>query len=300
VPNRLSVRGKGGSVADRIALDPASSILDLHAHRLVILIHGFDNSPAKAGESYAALKAQLMAQLPPGGASRIGAVWEFYWPSDQAHWPLKRFIRSYRRSLGLVETVGSRLAKFLLLHRRQQICLVGHSMGCRVALEALKNVYQVQGGEGAQDHLRTVVLLAAAVPVRQCSRTSAANRYGSRLSAWADHVIHSRNDRVLHYLFPLGQPNQVGEIGPAVGFVGGPLGRWTSSEPLPLRRTRRDLLALGHGQYWRSSEVARQIIGMLGLRAVRPIATRGLPSVALPEEAQAKNEVAGHALPSRT
>lgn len=295
--NTLSVREgpRGGSVAPSV-VEQTPSPLALSG-RLVILIHGFDNSPAKAASSYRAMKAALTWQLPAGRVRGLGAVWEFFWPSDQSHWPLKRFIKSYRSSLGMAEQVGARLGEFLKRHHTQQICLIGHSMGCRVALEALKFLDAELEGDTSGAYRRRVILLAAAVPVRQCTPGSASNRFGARRAAAYDHVLHSRNDRVLHYLFPLGQPDEIAELGPAVGFSGAPAARWTSSYAFSFGRTRGDRFGLGRGQYWSNGAVAKQITTLLGLKSGRFLTRQYLPDVVLPAAVQEDSSLPSSALP---
>jgi hypothetical protein len=57
---------------------------------------------------------QLHKNLPPGGVTRLGPIWEFHWPGDQARGSLPvAMIKGYKKSLGEVEKVGELLAQFL-------------------------------------------------------------------------------------------------------------------------------------------------------------------------------------------
>jgi ribosome modulation factor len=113
----------------------------------------------------------------------------------------------------------------------------------------------------------TAFLLAAAVPEVMCREPS--GTFGSSHADWTERVIWSRNDRILQYLFPRGQPRDALEHGFAGGYTGGLTGRWKSSSPLPLNRTRQDPLRSGHSQYLESREVARRITVLLGLVDLR-------------------------------
>ena len=80
----------------------------------MILVHGFNNSAAEASTSYGSMIDQLHGGLAPGGASRLGSIWEFHWPGDQARRSLPvAMIKGYQNSLAEVESVGELLAGFL-------------------------------------------------------------------------------------------------------------------------------------------------------------------------------------------
>jgi pimeloyl-ACP methyl ester carboxylesterase len=294
----VRVQPKGGPVAARVGIDPLSSPQELNAARVVLLIHGFNNSAERAERSYQAVEAHLRSQLCRYGMDRLVAVWQFYWPGDQGgHLPGIGKIWGYRESLDNALETGHLLASFLEDHRHRQICVVGHSMGCRVTLEMLRTLDELpslrrwSGGN-------TVFLLAAAVPETMCCELLGTYRH--RHSEWSERVIWSRNDRILHYLFPLGQPREALEGGPAVGYTGGPTGRWESSSPLSLYRTRADPFRLGHSQYWGSKEVARRIATLLGLLNVRFLPAAEIPATTLDEERLEDRPLIRRELPRRT
>jgi hypothetical protein len=273
-PNTLSVRTqpKGGPVAAQVRWD--GSAADLNAPRLVILVHGFNNSAAEASTSYGSMIDQLHGGLAPGGASRLGSIWEFHWPGDQARRSLPvAMIKGYQNSLAEVESVGELLAGFLAGQpRRQVVSIVAHSMGCRVTLEVLKRA-RAYGSFDAYPgaRIRGIFLLAAAVPVRLCRSNDPPPAYSTALVGCAERILYSRSDWVLRVAFRAGQPLAAGERGPAVGLTGGPTLRWRSGSP-----TR-----LGHGDYWGSARVATEITFRLGIRATRTTAIERLPEARL-------------------
>ena len=302
MPNRISTRTRerGGAVANHVWVEPMSSFADLTAPRILIMIHGFSNHPEDARESYEMMEARLRRQLPVGTTGRLGAIWQFYWPGDHTQAPWRQ-IGAYRHSLADAKKSGRLLARFLLERPRQQVCLVGHSMGCRVTLETLRTLRRARSLLRSADDAvpsRVAFLMAAAVPVRLCRE--ARHPYGNPLANCAERVLWSHEDRVLRLLFRVGQPRDSRESGRAVGLTGGPPGRWTSSDPLPFRRTLRTALATGHSHYWGSSEVARRLAIHLGLRHTRVIPAPATPSASLPHATPASRRPRIRRLPDRT
>jgi pimeloyl-ACP methyl ester carboxylesterase len=290
--NTLSVRTrpKRGSIAGRVQWD--GSAVDLFATRLVILVHGFNNSTSEATESYGSMIGQLHRNLPAGGLTRLGPIWEFHWPGDQASRSLPvAMIKGYKKSLAEVERVGELLAQFLARRPRwQRVSIVAHSMGCRVTLEALKHA-RVYAGSGTYPgaRIRGILLLAAAVPVRQCRLDEPALHYATPLSGCAERVLYSRSDLVLRCAFPLGQPLRSPERGPAVGLTGDPALRWRSRSPT----------GLGHGDYWKSPRVATEIAVRLGIRAIQSAPIEPLPETRLAGHWIGVKKLMGRGLPKR-
>jgi pimeloyl-ACP methyl ester carboxylesterase len=290
--NTLSVRTRpeGGPVASQVRRD--GSHQDLKAPRLVILVHGFNNSAAEASTSYGSMIDQLHRGLPAGGVTRLGPIWEFHWPGDQARRSLPlAMIKGYQNSLAEVETVGQLLADFLAGQpRRQRVYIVAHSMGCRITLEVLKRARD----SGAFDayrgaRIRGAFLLAAAVPVGLCRSDDPPPAYSTALLGCAERILYSRSDWVLRFSFRAGQPLTPGERGPAVGLTGGPTLRWRSGVP-----TR-----LGHGDYWGSAQIATEITARLGIRATRTTAMEPLPEARLPKLWVDAKKLVGRGLPRR-
>jgi hypothetical protein len=270
--NTLSVRRQGAAVGNRVREDPANAQQARDAPRLLILIHGYQNSEEKAAGSFGAFLAAMWSVLPQG-LGPLGAVWEFHWPGDHPFGPLS--VATYGTRVPVAIAAGNRLAQRWLARRQpeQKVVIVAHSLGCRVALEAIEWIREQDEYGAAADPpngyrgatVEAVFLLAAAVPVHLCDPDDD----GYLEQPWRDskeHAFHSRHDRALGKIFNAGEW-VANEHGPAVGLAGAPAGRWSSSTPMP---------HLGHGDYWSSKDVAEKIGALLGL-IPRPLGRRELP-----------------------
>lgn len=273
IRNRLYVRRQGAVVGDRIDDPTTNSEQDRAAKRLVILIHGYQNSEQKAAASFGDFVAGIATVL-EDRLDGFGAIWEFHWPGDHPFAPLS--VATYGARVGVAVAAGERLARWWLARRQpdQQVVIVAHSLGCRVALEAI-NWIRAEDELRAQDtppasyrgaSAQAVFLLAAAVPVHLCDPAA----QGYLEAPWRgcrEHVFHSRRDRVLRHAFGLGEW-VANERGPAVGLDGAPAHRWSSTQPT----------GLGHGDYWGSADVAAAVAALLGLATRRDPAFRPLPA----------------------
>jgi Alpha/beta hydrolase of unknown function (DUF900) len=255
VANALSVRPR------RLSETPVSnevyvldgSVRDLNsARRLVILIHGYNNSETQAGTSFDAFRESLRDAIPRH------ELWEFHWPGD--HPKRLTALLTYPGRAAVAPEVGARLGSFVRKHPSGSIAIVAHSLGCRVALETARAIGSAESG------LREVFLLAAAVPVPLCA--TPLGRFPRPLPSSREHVFFSRRDRALGRAFERGQEaiNEY-ERGPAVGRTGDPgPSRWTA----PLNTNLR------HRQYWASQKVADEIMQRLGIPTVRRLSGRYL------------------------
>jgi esterase/lipase superfamily enzyme len=249
------------------------SRLDLKADRLLILVHGYQNAPSKAREAFETFRRNLRAAV--GTTRPYGAVWGFLWPGDDSNTLIS--IASYAVRVEPAQTAGVRLAEFLrTLESSQRVRLVGHSLGCRVVLETLRELDRLQADAGAQ--VDEIFLLAAAVPEPMCRH---ADGYPPPNSSRREHVFYSARDTVLRWGFRRGQRGaHQNERGEAVGLRGLPDGRW---------QTPRTDTRLRHGQYWRSrvvaAAVADRLTGLTRLPSERARAEAAITDVrrALPE-----------------
>jgi pimeloyl-ACP methyl ester carboxylesterase len=223
---------------------------DLAAERLIVLIHGYNNSVPKAQGSYAAFQNRLRKAIGAWGYVGLGKVWEFHWPGDHPNQVVST--ASYAARIGDARDAGRLLGIFLAqLRPSQAVWLIAHSLGCRVALHTVKTVRDL-GAAYAGARIEQVFLLAAAVPVRYCT---AGRAYPSPVAPGsAEHAFYSSNDEALGWKFNQGQA-MYGEPGDAVGLSGRPDGRW---EPPPFRT------GLKHGEYWRSELVAEELCRRTG------------------------------------
>jgi pimeloyl-ACP methyl ester carboxylesterase len=283
MPNSLSVRSQvpGMVAGEVVAVD--GSPQDRSAPRLTILIHGYQNSEERAQQSYEAFEGALDR----AGARRpaLGAIWHFHWPSDH---PRKLVsIITYAVRVPEARSAGRLLAEGFLatLSPHQEVTLVAHSLGCRVALEAVRTI-RAAGAAYGGGRVRAVMLLAAAVPQLQCS--DAPQPYPAALAGATEHVFHSRRDRALGLAFDLGQ-RLYGEAGDAVGREGRPTGRWDTTTDTGLQ----------HSRYWSSRFVADEVAQLLGGPSSSRLAVRHLPQSGIERTELSRRAVSARRLPKR-
>lgn len=245
------------SVRDENSPSPLLTVAAPNAARLsnlrhVILIHGFANSQPDAEKSYGLFRRTLDYVTNTTVPERGIRLWDFHWPGDRPseHKLFQKIgsAASYPARIGPAEQSGEALARLLLtLSRRQEVVLVAHSLGCRVALRCLKYLRELGHAE-RRVRVTAACLLAGAVPEQTCRPDQT---FGHALAQCREVVLHSGEDTVLRRSFPLGQAIY-GESGPAIGSTGGPGGRWQER-----RNTHLD-----HGDYW-GDELVAQVVGQL-------------------------------------
>lgn len=273
MPNELSVRKPGEVVAQD--LEDRGLLQDREADRLLILIHGYQNSEDKARRSFERFQDGLRA-VAGARARTIGTTWYFHWPGSHPVGPIS--VLTYSNKVSAAALSGERLARQWLAYRKrhQEVVIVAHSLGCRVAVEAIKTIQLMRkepyGYRGA--HVQAVFLLAAAVPVSLCVPGESFSRPFDEHSR--EHAFHSRSDRVLQRPFRMGQ-FLASEYGPAVGRDGDPYRRWTS----------RHATGLTHSRYWASNYVAQWVCELLGLPGWRTFDKRLLPSSEIADDERA-------------
>lgn len=257
MPNALSTRPRSRKEPQvaAVAYPADGSRVDLQsASRLILLIHGYNNSEAAAREAFAHFRRNVRTALPRE------QIWDFHWPGSHPDQVMSSI--TYPVRVALAPQVGAALAKFLDEECRhvRSISIVAHSLGCRVALETTFSIAQRPGYLGPR--LEHVVLMAAAVPVTSCGSSG---QFSSAVMSSREHVFYSPRDIVLAAGFPKFQA-AVGpfEEGEAVGYTGQPAGRWSS----------RTGVCLKHGKYWRSQRVSKDIVHTLDT---------GMPTPSLPE-----------------
>jgi pimeloyl-ACP methyl ester carboxylesterase len=262
------------------AIQPAASdrTSPVAARRIVLFVHGYNNDEAKAAKSYRAAKAKLVDVV---GRARLDRVWTLFWPGyAEAVLPaLRRRITPPLRSTDVPVTEGAALGFLLYALQVEKACKVGralaeylvdlatsdpareivivaHSLGCRVALEALAEIAYTP----AARQLRAVCLMAAAVATNTVDRGRLAT--GAR-AANRTYVLYSRRDTVLRWTFRSGQA-LAGEGGawPAVGLAGDPRPVWSS----------RDETMLRHGEYWPSPFTTPHLARLFGVATEKDLA----------------------------
>jgi pimeloyl-ACP methyl ester carboxylesterase len=253
-PVRLSVRvaESGGPVASKV--DAKGGQLDGN-DRVLILVHGYNNSLTEAENNYKGFLDHFRENFP----TYIGQTAEFFWPGNS---PIKIIsIVSYPNQIEPAIQSAQRLSAYLwnlkgARNSPMEVTFIGHSLGCRVILELLA---LWTGGIPPNIRVGTVVMMAAAVLVKHVDQ-------GGQLRAAATLsnntlVLHSEGDAVLHWGFPLGETAaREGFFPTAVGRFGGPVRTW--KQPLPMATAAGK--AYGHGSYWPGDESSNAVVAVLG------------------------------------
>ncbi len=235
----LSVRveeNRGGPVASdimgRVELDSSG------ARTVLLLVHGFNNTRKQAEKSFGKFSGNVLHLLED---SRIkpDVIAHFHWPGNAAVGLTGCLdVFAYAIDIEKAKDAADRLAAYLwdVATPGFRLVMVGHSMGCRVILEALQRFRA--GALGA--YVDFVVLMAAAVPIGMAlpgARLSNVQIPPQRLVKF-----HSTKDMALSIGFPLGQWRAGGEEAAsleAVGRFGAPanLGHGVATDN-------------GHSDYW--------------------------------------------------
>ena len=233
--------------------------------RIYLLVHGFNNTQDQADKSYTAFRERVEAAI---GPKLTEEIWEFYWPGYEEGYAQILTLRTGRKPASPLVTAffysrqvpkaihcGELLGEYILqLHSELQeteVILIGHSLGCRLILEALRHIVDHRAPRWK---VPAVLLMAAAVP-------ESAVELGGALRAGAEFcpyrfALFSHRDWVLWGCFPAGQL-QAGDGGPApkaVGWRGGPEGCWTGRQ-----RTQ-----LFHGEYWGNEVTTPNVARLFG------------------------------------
>ncbi len=248
-PVAIDVRGEwhGGDLAL-----PRTRFVTLAGRtELVVFVHGFNNSIESAMDNWdIACKILRNARIPPHKFNRLAL---FYWPGDEknAVFSKLRYFDKIEVAIRAGEWLADYLAGFGSPQRPLRLSIVGHSLGCRVALSALRAL-----GSSASVQVQRVVLMAAAVPEGLCEPGRV---YGTPC-AESEHVMFSAKDEALGTVTPrlpvsafrIGQfmarhapwtarDEQPGPNKTAVGLNGQPRARWNGET------VDRQFI---HGQYW--------------------------------------------------
>ena len=256
----------------------------------MLLVHGYNNDKDEAEKSYRA----LMENSPDGRESLADQVWWFFWPSYVerltgmlATMRRRRWFQRarHREQCGVVDADlrlagaegprgrGARWARTVRgLERREgvptEVVFVAHSLGCRVVLEALRELLDGSSEENERDRVPCVCLMAAAVPTFMIDEGERLERAAALPQA--SYVLHSRSDAVLQWAFRGGQgaasllvtlgftgaledterADSEGVYPEAVGRNGRPRSVWL----------RRADTGLGHSGYWKHRSTAPTVL----------------------------------------
>ena len=232
--------------------------------RLVVLVHGYNNTAASAAASYDEFAERIGSAAP--GTFAFWTVAHFFWPGDKPWGTISGL--SYPAEIGTAKQAARELRIFLAkltgpAGAPVEIAFVTHSLGGRLVLELLN--------EMPAAHLSPMVplvcLMAPAVPVDRVERGGAL-RAGAEM-ARRTAVFHSEHDAVLKWAFRFGQAAAgEGFSSRAVGRFGEPRrGLWSVSMPT----------MHAHGAYWDAANCAEEVARQLGAAPPRAIAARVLP-----------------------
>jgi hypothetical protein len=270
----ISIRDRpvGGGTAGTIR--PSAPLFDPARARLVILIHGYNNSEAEARDSYTTFVRRL-ADLGLPEASAYGVLCGFFWPGDADGGRLS--FLSYPSEIDTARRSGESLARYLRSLRGPggaplEVRIVSHSLGGRVLLEMLRSIREA--GETPLQRLAGACLMAAAVPVALVD-TKGDLRAAARVPQ-RSLVLYSEQDGVLRWAFP------TGETAAGDGFFPRAVGRF--GEPPRTWGERRNLAPYGHSDYWGYADdrSARAVASFLGAPVAAAPAAAALPFRALP------------------
>ena len=220
----------------------------------LVLVHGFNNSDSGAATAYFAFRARERAIFssvdPDAFEAQFG---DTFWPGD-AQWGFfdKLDFLIYPTAVHTAVDAAKDLEAMLLkLPNLECVDFIGHSLGCRVVLETLNLLRQ-----RALPKIGRVVLMAAAVPSEMLERGG--RFFDLLMQLWAEgieiRVLHSLDDKVLHWAFPPGQSlagrseasqRALGRYGPSVMMPG-----WT--------KTLKGITIAGadHSDYWGDGSAA--------------------------------------------
>jgi len=233
-------------------LDPAvfhGLLPDALARRTcLVLIHGFNNSDSGAATAYFAFRKRERALFntvdPDAFEAQFG---DTFWPGD-AQWgffdklDFLIYPTAVHTAVDAAKDLDALLAKLPNLER---VDFIAHSLGARVVLETL-----VLLRKRSLPKIGRVVLMAPAVPSEMLE--PGGKFFDLLMQLWAEgievRVLHSLDDKVLHWAFPPGQSlagkaeaseRALGRYGPSVMMPG-----WS--------KTLKGITITGadHGDYW--------------------------------------------------
>lgn len=201
----LIVRNREPVEAVRGSADLYERIL---GKRVLFLVHGFNSDWEDVVASY----SDLIRGIEP--LEHYDEIIGFVWPGGDHAWD---YSQAARRS----KKVGRRLARIIrhaivngetFAEGRTEIDLLGHSMGCRVILNALLQLWEHED----RAWVTRVFLTAAAVNDEDLEKGE--RFYGATLASKQMTVFYSRRDRpVLCWAYKIGDS---GDTGCALGFSG--------------------------------------------------------------------------------
>ena len=247
----LRKKAEGGKLL--VPADVRATPDELTRRECLVLVHGFNNTDSEASEAYLGFRVRQREIFSPDDPGiydhRFG---DSFWPGDADWWSFfdKVDFLVYPSAVHTSIRAGAELAAALLrMPNLEQVDFIGHSLGCRVVLEALL----VLRGR-ALPRVGRLVLMAAAVPLEMLEPRGKFYDLLSALSAEGTKidVLHSMQDTVLHQAFPPGQ-SLAGGNEPSTRA----LGRFGPTPMMPGYHgtiSDREISGAKHGDYWGHSK----------------------------------------------
>jgi hypothetical protein len=242
------------------------------AERIIILVHGYNNTQRQARESYRALQNKMIDA--GASASAIQNTWEVYWHGFESKWItlLPRdedatfaSFDTYHEQVPKAKQAGKDLADYLCtLRPGLQVIFISHSLGGRVVLEAIGELSQ----QGQLHRAEAYCLMAAAVPTFLLERGAPLTEAARKVRGI---VLWSKWDLVLRTPFRIGQirAREGSLLYPprAVAHAGEP-NIWRSSHNTNLGHSGYYLPAAEHPYVFHNTRDSAQYIAPLFGRAV--------------------------------
>lgn len=282
----LTVRLPGSSdVAATVSDNGMSATNPRH---VLLLVHGYNNSHDDAEKSYEVFLKNMTEAFGDRTSVAPDTVGKFHWPGDES--TLFGSTVGYPYDINHARDAADRLATYLLelpiagSGFLRRFTMVGHSMGCRLLLEALGRLVNAN-----PPGIAIVGLMAAASPVEFVRRNGRLFRTGSLPRQMLK--FFSEQDRVLQVGFPLGQwlayqwQIEDANYSEAIGRFGHP------DEFGSAQRTRN-----GHSDYWGDAKIVTFLVQQVDATTRTALATVEIPERALETAAT----IPERSLPSRT
>lgn len=255
----LRLSPKNGEIRDEV-----EGITKIDSSDIIILVHGFNVSEQEAKEAYGKFKDNFRRHFHSSSSNLNKCIYWFFWPGDGriqlGDYNFKNPL-SYAKQVPRSQECGTKFAEYLRQLQLPQgpptrrIILVGHSLGCRLLLEALQIL-----ATSPTDVTFQVFLMAAAVPVEMVEsggRLSLAVSYVKKSSV----VLYSTKDSALGWVFKIGQAWPANEpTREAVGQNGNPITAWDY----------RKQTYYEHNDYWKDQKTAHLIANLLKVSDDKP------------------------------
>jgi esterase/lipase superfamily enzyme len=220
---------------------------------LLFFVHGFNNERDDANVSYIEF-ADILKKFNPNITESIICL---HWPGNYKFIRGSQFLfypQIIKRAKSTAQELSFFLKKNFHLFKNKKITFIAHSLGSRLVIETLANLFQSK----FKDVNINIFLMAAAIPNNLVS-INPRLKQGLKMANGGKTVMFSKGDRVLRYAFRAGQKIEWGEeSSEAVGLYGKPeFNTWDK---------RVNLSPYGHSDYWVSETSAKEIVTKLKLK----------------------------------